>query len=429
VYFVQSDSIYTFFSAVSQSIVIEVAKPDRAPNSLVKRVAACACACACPRRASTNPHYRVTIHCARNNSFGPDLRKPRHYAFRSHNRTPNFITQYHTATLTNRSHTMTMATVREEKTLSDLPNGHMRNQHEYSYRLPTAPRIVVPPPTLTTDMPGLSLGGAPGGDVDMGFLNELDLEDIIQKNTLLEWAYERRRQAQMILPWLYLGPMVAARDKDFLEREGITMVLAIRSQAKSMTGAMQVATQVCMEVASIESPNFYSLTAKFPNASRLINSHVARVRQHSLETAGQATLGKVLVFCESGNEKSAAVVAAYLMQTLNSIDHIKAMQVCQAQRFCVNFDDVLKNILRSYWDILCARRSIAASCAQTPQQNGLGNGYAQPGSLSVSSSSTKQKRGIEDTQDGDDDTNMEGGMDASDMLRFTGRDVTPFQDR
>ena len=327
------------------------------------------------------------------------------------------------------SQTRTMATIREEKTLSDLPNGHMRNQHEYSYRLPTAPRIVVPPPTLTTDMPGLSLGGTPGGDVDMSFLNELDLEDIIQKNTLLEWAYERRRQAQMILPWVYLGPMVAARDKAFLEREGITMVLAVRAQANSMSGAMQAATQVCMEVGSIESPSFYSLTPRFPDATSMINSHIARVRQHSLETTGQATLGKVLVFCESGNEKSAAVVAAYLMQTLNNIDYIKAMQVCQAQRFCVNFDDVLKNILRSYWDILLARRSIAASYAQAPHQNGLSNGSAQPASLSLSFSSSKQKRGIEDTRDGDDDTNMEDGMDASDVLRFTGRDVTPFQDR
>ena len=327
------------------------------------------------------------------------------------------------------SQTRTMATIREEKTLSDLPNGHMRNQHEYSYRLPTAPRIVVPPPTLTTDMPGLSLGGTPGGDVDMSFLNELDLEDIIQKNTLLEWAYERRRQAQMILPWVYLGPMVAARDKAFLEREGITMVLAVRAQANSMSGAMQAATQVCMEVGSIESPSFYSLTPRFPDATSMINSHIARVRQHSLETTGQATLGKVLVFCESGNEKSAAVVAAYLMQTLNNIDYIKAMQVCQAQRFCINFDDVLKNILRSYWDILLARRSIAASYAQAPHQNGLSNGSAQPASLSLSFSSSKQKRGIEDTRDGDDDTNMEDGMDASDVLRFTGRDVTPFQDR
>ncbi|RAR02046.1 FMI2 protein [Stemphylium lycopersici] len=321
---------------------------------------------------------------------------------------------------------MTMATFREESAMSDLPTGHMRNQHEYSYRLPTPPRIVVPPPTLTTDMPGLTLGGHAGDEVDMRFLEELDLEDIVQKNTLLEWAYERRRQAQMILPWLYLGPMVAAKDKAFLHREGITMVLAIRAQPNSLRGAMEAASQVCLQVASIEAPNFYALTPKFPEAASIINSHVAGVRQHTLQSTGQASLGKVLVFCESGNEKSAAVVASYLMDTLNNIDHIKAMQICQAQRFCVNFDDVLKNILRSYWDIIGARRAIAASKLQPPQQNGLSNGDAQTGWLQPPLSSSKPKRRIEHLQD--DDMDMDDDMDASDALRFAHRDVTPFQD-
>lgn len=153
-----------------------------------------------------------------------------------------------------------MAAVREEAAMSDLPNMHMRNQHDYTYRLPASPRIVVPPPTLTTDMPEIALGDSPREQADISFLKELDLKDIVQKNTLLEWAYERRRQAQMILPWLYLGPMVAAKDKAFLEREGITMVLAVRTQPNSLMGAMQAASQVCLEVNSIEAPSFYALT-------------------------------------------------------------------------------------------------------------------------------------------------------------------------
>ncbi|KAG9619567.1 phosphatases II, partial [Aureobasidium melanogenum] len=68
---------------------------------------------------------------------------------------------------------------------------------------------------------------------------------------------------------------------------------------------------------------------------------------------------KVLVFCESGNERSAAVVAAYLMEILADVDHIKAMQIVQAQRFCVNFDDNVKRLLQGYWDILQARRTTA----------------------------------------------------------------------
>lgn len=320
-----------------------------------------------------------------------------------------------------------MTSLREEAALSDFANAHQRKQNEYTYRLPAAPRIVVPPPTLTTDMPGLVVGTAPDGDVDLAFLRDWDLDDVIQKNTLLEWSYERRRHAQMLLPWLYLGPMLAARDKDFLRREGITMVLAIRAQENSMIGALKVSREVCAEVATIEVPTFHGLISRFGETTRMINNHIARYRQHSSATTGQAALGKVLVFCESGNEKSAAVVAAYLMDTLNDFNHVKAMQVCQAQRFCVNFDDTLKSILQSYWDILQARRSVASYHTASVQSNRNVNGF-QNGSHLQPQTSAKQKRTIDNTLE-DDDVDMDNGIDPSDALRFVGRDSTPFQNR
>jgi serine/threonine/tyrosine-interacting protein len=315
-----------------------------------------------------------------------------------------------------------MTSLREDFAMSDSASTHMRNHTGYSYRLPTPPRITVPPPTYTTAIPGLVVGGEPTDQIDLSFLRALDLEDIVQRNTLLEWSYERRRQAQMIMPWLYLGPMVAARDKDFLAREGITMVLAIRAREKSLTGALQAARDVCAEVATIEVPSFYELIGKFTEANRLINSHLARMHQHSLETTGRPVLAKVLVFCESGNEKSAAVVAAYLMDLLNDFDYVKAMQVCQAQRFCVNFDDTIKNILRSHWDLVQARRSVATSTALQHNLRAPNGSTAQP------PIAPKQKRRIEHTCD-DDEMDMDDGLDASDALRFTGRDVTPFQNR
>ena len=260
----------------------------------------------------------------------------------------------------------------------------------------------------------------------MNFLKEMALEDIVQKNTLVEWAYERRRQAQMVLPWLFLGPMVASKDKEFLAREGITMVLAIRSRDNSMSGALQAARDAGLAVATIETPTYHDLIGRFGDTTEAINRHVAAIHQHTLAQTGESTLGKVLVFCESGNEKSAAVVAAYLMETLDNFDYIKAMQVCQAQRFCVNFDDTIKNILRSYWDILQAKRSVSSSNAQQYQGNEFDNGSGQSATHLQSSSIAKCKRSIEDMHD-DDDVEMENGMDPSDALRFQGRDNTPFQ--
>ncbi|KAF2849724.1 phosphatases II [Plenodomus tracheiphilus IPT5] len=297
-----------------------------------------------------------------------------------------------------------MAAMREESAMTDSLDAYKRSYHEYSYRLPTPPRIVVPPPTMTTEMPGLAIGGTTD-DLDMSFLRETGLENIVQTNTLLDWSYDRKRQAQMILPWLFLGPWVAAKDRAFMEGQGITMVLAIRAQPNSMMGAMNAVAQSGVEFAAIDAPSYFSLTGRLTETTTLINRHVARVRQQTLAQTGEKTLGKVLVFCESGNERSAAVVAAYLMETLDNFDYIKAMQVCQAQRFCVNFDDTIKNMLRSHWDILLARRSVATSLMPSPR--------------------SQYKRTIEHTRD-DEDMDMDDAED-SDAARFVGRDVTPFQ--
>jgi serine/threonine/tyrosine-interacting protein len=135
----------------------------------------------------------------------------------------------------------------------------------------------------------------------------------------------------------------------------------------------------------------------------MINSHLSRI----YTATGQ--LGKVLVFCESGNERSAGVIAAYLMETHENVDYIKSMQLCQAQRFCVNFDDAMKRLLQSYWDILCARRSVAADRRQ-----------------SVQTGAVRSKRVLE-RDDDDEDENMDG-MQEDDLERFGGRTFTPFMD-
>jgi serine/threonine/tyrosine-interacting protein len=316
----------------------------------------------------------------------------------------------------------------EEGALSDRSHSHKRH-HEYSFRLPTPPRIVVPPPTLTAEVPELHLASAqtPTDEADTAFLKEFNLESIVQKNTLLEWTYERRRQAQMILPWLYLGPLTAAKDRDALKRDGITMVLAIRAKNNSMNGTVQIAKEACHEVGTVEAPNYFTLIGKFSETTRMINRHVAKFRKYT-EHTGNPQLGKVLVFCESGNEKAAAVVAAYLMETLDDFDYIKSMQVCQAQRFCINFDDTAKHTLRAHWDILLARRAVTTSHMERLNANGLVEGLQTvvPSLETAQDMASKSKRTIEDMME-DEDVDMGDDLDPSDLQRFQGRDVTPFR--
>jgi serine/threonine/tyrosine-interacting protein len=225
-----------------------------------------------------------------------------------------------------------------------VPVGSSQAHHEYSFRLPTGPRILVPPPTVASELPALEFGQGPNSAI----LENIALDNVLQENTLLEWAYEQRRQAQMVLPMLYLGPMNAAKDPHFLQSYDITLALAVRSNEAGLKGAIRAAQGFGVDVETVEVPRFQDLAQCFARTNAIIDTHLER-------TNGA---GKVLVFCESGNEKSATVVAAYLMHILHQCNHIKAIQVCQTQRFCVNFDDTLKNILLSYWDVLSATRDV-----------------------------------------------------------------------
>ena len=295
---------------------------------------------------------------------------------------------------------------------SDLSTFHYPHRTSTSaYRVPTPPRIVVPPPALNSEaLPEISLNALK----DSAFLNNVNYNNIITQNALLEWTYERRREAQLVLPYLYLGPMTTAKDEAWLRREGITCVLGVRQkgafESRLMNGALRKAQGMGIEYHTVDLAGNQDLIHSFPHTTALISNHVMQ----RLQTTGQ--MGKVLVFCESGNERSAGVVAACLMESHEDVDYIKAMQLCQAQRFCVNFDDGMKRLLQGYWDILCARRAVAAESNEGANQNGTTAGT--PGSAS------KTKRGLQR----DEDEDMEG-VDDDDVERFGGRTFAPFIDQ
>lgn len=67
--------------------------------------------------------------------------------------------------------------------------------------------------------------------------------------------------------------------------------------------------------------------------------------------------GKVLVYCETGNDRSAAVVAAYILAMFD-MDMVKAIQIVQAQRFCASFDDATRQLLETWGEMLRARRDV-----------------------------------------------------------------------
>jgi hypothetical protein len=233
--------------------------------------------------------------------------------------------------------------------------------------------------------------------------------------------------------------MLAAKNEAQLVSNGTTMLVGIAQKQPTakrlMMSALQVVERMGLEHHLIDVADNQDLIHNFPEITHLINTHLLRTWDQ-----GRGRLGQVLVFCESGNERSACVIAAYLMETHDDVDHIKAMQLCQAQRFCVNFDDSSKRLLQGYWDILCAKRAVAnGAMMQVVQAAASSAAFASPAALSgvaatVMPSQTpfggnatvqsRPKRTLE--RDGDSDDLME--QDDDDEQRFVGRSFAPFVD-
>ncbi|KAF2456157.1 hypothetical protein BDY21DRAFT_348079 [Lineolata rhizophorae] len=199
--------------------------------------------------------------------------------------------------------------------------------------------------------------------------------------------------------------------------------------------------------------------ASLPEAARVINTHLWDVRRRYdsawsfLDTVAQAghcagdvnygavaeearlmpPMGKVLLFCESGNERCCTVAAGWLMQHVADVDFTRAMQIVASQRYCANFDDATRNMLRSFWDIIKARRAVLGEMVvkewgQRLQEGGVDEGGevkmelgVEPGHAVKSTKDGKpsapvQKRKAHQTMDDQD-------MADDDLARFQDRNL------
>lgn len=337
--------------------------------------------------------------------------------------------------------------------LSSSPSHHPTLP--WSNGIPSPPRILVPPPTLINDP--ASRGGRPGTRQPLNYgappngislsSSQLLANSGILPTTLQDWRYESRREAQQILPHLYLGPVSAAKDLAYLRRENITLLIAVRNNVTARHRLLNAYNEIAKDpelkarirFESVDVSGNQELIASFPIASKLVDDHLYNnaplgfIRRKPNGLPEQPpNPGKTLIYCESGNERSAAVAAAYIMQHINCTA-VQAIQVIQGRRFCVCFDDSMKYLLTGYEPIWMARRDVeiqqltaAAAAAATQHLNGIFGRAPQESGTTVK----KSKRGIEEAYDDED---MSGG-DASlltdlDAARFEKREgIAPFSD-
>jgi serine/threonine/tyrosine-interacting protein len=307
----------------------------------------------------------------------------------------------------------------------------------YVQNRPEAPRYVVPPPNLgyETGKPVFTLtNAAPHVDVSTEFGNPVFLRALVSqgayhvKHQGLEWKYDQRRAAQKILPFLLLGPGTAAQDVNFVRTKGITLLVAVRSASAARLQARlldpsKFVSSAGLQTLTLDLDSPYDMITKLPPAIKTINDHIERSCNPILPTSLDDIPAKVLVFCESGNDRSATVVTAYLM-VLYGLGAVEAMQLVQSQRFCLAIEDGSKNMLQTFDDILQAKRDVAVEhnldmrLSQVPMQ--------QPSNTGGGSKKTT-KRSYDSANESDEDMEdreLEEGED--EMEGRIGQ--APFQD-
>ncbi len=188
---------------------------------------------------------------------------------------------------------------------------------------------------------------------------------------------------------------------------GCTRVLAARlTRASEALG---------LQVYYVNIDGLHQLIHCLPEVTRELNNHLLQVCQgNQAFAAGGGRHGKILVTCDTGNDRSAAVVCAYIM-TLFGNDMLTTLQFVSIQRFCCTFDEDIKRMLQTYGDILRAKAAVAADQRSIRQYN-------------LPSTTQNTKRGFESTLDVDMDSAEVGDLNA-DLLRFNGRkSFAPFAD-
>ncbi|KKY31399.1 putative dual specificity phosphatase [Diaporthe ampelina] len=298
-----------------------------------------------------------------------------------------------------------------------LSDGVVRTA-SFTSRPPSPPYIQIPTPLSENNNRPLTLTPS-YASVDPRNLTPDDLHIITggrpqeaSDNYKSTWKYEDRRKAQPVLDFLYLGPLAVVRNHEFLRQQGITMLLAVRDASMShlrLLAVERAAAELNLHSEYVDVASRTQLIHDFPLIIAKINDHLLRMYRSQLQAvndAGNVAIdtstfrrGKVLVFCETGNERSAVVVAAYLM-AIYGIDMVSTVQFISAQRFCATFDEEMKHLLRSFGDILEAQRMVSRGFLLGGNQQAT-SAPAVFGGAAVPMPASK-KRGIDDTMDEED---------------------------
>ncbi|CAK0865856.1 unnamed protein product [Prorocentrum cordatum] len=143
---------------------------------------------------------------------------------------------------------------------------------------------------------------------------------LLQPDT--DWTYTKKRDAQEILPGLWLGPFGAARDQEFLQRAGITDALVVRAPEEARIIAPKYPELIRYEVLECRDSPFENIIRFFPGVKQLFDGVLGRG-------------GRILVHGNAGMSRSAAFVVAYVMQRFELTSDL-AHHYVLTRRHCIS---------------------------------------------------------------------------------------------
>ncbi|KAK8864325.1 hypothetical protein IAR55_001572 [Kwoniella newhampshirensis] len=158
-----------------------------------------------------------------------------------------------------------------------------------------------------------------------------------------EWKYEMRREAQLIIPGLYLGPFQSSLNIHRLRDMGITHILCIRDQKEARLIFPRFPTEFIYMTLDISDNSDQNLITIFPRCKEFIEEAMSMG-------------GTVLAHCNGGIALSPAVVIGYLMWKFSwTADY--ALQFVQSKRYCVSTMS-FQNQFKEYEPIYMAQKMV-----------------------------------------------------------------------
>lgn len=181
------------------------------------------------------------------------------------------------------------------------------------------------------------------------------------------WPYEWRRNAHSILDFLYLGPTSVFRDEKFMQREAFSMMIIVRDARapRDYRSARAAAAQLGISQVYIDVnpdnqlPSFYRMVNTVNNHLLYVNGLSASGSEDASPTV-RRPMGKILVTCDSGNDLSPTLVAAYLM-LMYGLSMESGFGYVILQRFCCVFDGRSKESLRTWQELIEASAAVVSN--------------------------------------------------------------------